>query len=64
MSLVIFGQPGDGIIQTAYVVKDIRKAIEGWVRDLHVGPWFLIDRFTGEDANTAAGPRGSRSRWP
>jgi len=48
MSLVCFGQPDDGIIQMAYVVKDIRAAIDHWVKKLKVGPWFMLDHFTGE----------------
>lgn len=47
MSLVSFGQPDDGIIQMAYVVKDINRAMHQWVQNLNVGPWFLIDHFTG-----------------
>jgi len=50
MGQVIFGQPSDGVIQHAYVVKDIRKAIDQWVHDLKVGPWFMIDRFGGGEA--------------
>jgi hypothetical protein len=61
MSLVIFGQPGEGIIQTAYVVKDIRKAIDDWVRDLKVGPWFLIDRFRGEEPKYRGQPSEAES---
>jgi len=37
------------IIQIAFVVPDIRVAIDTWVRDLGVGPWFLIDGVTGDD---------------
>ena len=48
MGLVGFGQPDDGIIQMAYVVKDIHAAMGEWVSKLHVGPWFLLDHFTGE----------------
>jgi len=47
MGLVNFGQPDNGIIQTAYVVKDIRGAIDQWVDKLKVGPWFLIEHFQG-----------------
>jgi hypothetical protein len=47
MSLVSFGQPDNGIIQTAYVVQDIQKSMVEWARQLRVGPWFLIDEFTG-----------------
>jgi len=61
MSLVIFGQPSNGIIQMAYVVADIRKAIDSWVSDLKVGPWFLLDRFRGEDAKYRGKPSESES---
>ncbi len=49
MGLVGFGQPDDGIIQMAYVVKDIHAAMAEWVGKLGVGPWFLLDHFTGEE---------------
>lgn len=49
MGLVNFGQPDDGVIQMAYVVEDINKAMEMWVKKLNVGPWFLLDSFTGVD---------------
>jgi len=42
-----FGQPDKGIMQMAYVVEDIRAAIGEWIERLHVGPWFLLDHFTG-----------------
>ncbi|WP_448608763.1 VOC family protein [Geodermatophilus sp. URMC 60] len=44
-----FGQPRDGIIQLAYVVEDIRAAMAHWTTVLRVGPWFLLDSFTGVD---------------
>ena len=47
--LLTFGQPARGIMQTAYVVADIRAAIKEWMERLHVGPWFLIPNFTGID---------------
>jgi hypothetical protein len=47
MGLVNFGQPDNGVIQMAYVVEDIHQAMEMWVKKLRVGPWFLIDSFTG-----------------
>ncbi|HKE43183.1 MAG TPA: VOC family protein [Steroidobacteraceae bacterium] len=49
MSLVSFGQPDEGIIQMSYVVEDVRKAIGDWISKLKVGPWFLLDHFTGEE---------------
>jgi Glyoxalase/Bleomycin resistance protein/Dioxygenase superfamily len=50
MGLVNFGQPDDGVIQMAYVVEDIQYAIQKWVTELNVGPWFLLDNFAGIDA--------------
>src|SRR5208283_1397866 len=47
MSLVGFGQPDDGIIQMCYVVSDIRAAMKLWIDKLKVGPWFLLDHFSG-----------------
>ena len=44
-----FGQPDDGIIQMAYIVEDIQAAMRQWSEDLRVGPWFLLDHFTGVD---------------
>ena len=43
-----FGGPRGGIIQTAFVVKDIRDSIDSWIGDCRVGPWFLLDHFTGD----------------
>ncbi len=44
---VCFGQPDDGIIQMAYVVEDVRRSMHEWSTRLNVGPWFLLDCFTG-----------------
>ena len=44
-----FGQPDKGIMQMAYVVKDIRAAMDEWMKRLNVGPWFLLDHFSGVD---------------
>lgn len=41
--------PGS-LIQTAYVVPDMRTAIDYWVRDVKVGPWFLVESLVGTDA--------------
>jgi len=49
MPLLNFGQPSDGIIQMCYVVKDIRAAMDQWVTKLNTGPWFLLDRWTGDN---------------
>jgi len=49
MKTLGFGQQTGQIVQMAYVVKDIRASMDWWVRDCHVGPWFLLDSFTGAD---------------
>ena len=54
MPTLDFGQPERGIIQMAYVVPDIRAAMAQWTLDLHVGPWFLLDHFTGDDPSAIA----------
>ncbi len=48
MGQVGFGQPDDGIIQMSYVVPDLRAAIAQWSQTLRVGPWFVLDHFTGD----------------
>jgi Glyoxalase/Bleomycin resistance protein/Dioxygenase superfamily len=47
MGLVGFGQPDDGVIQMCYLVPDIQAAMKTWVQKLGVGPWFLLDHFSG-----------------
>ena len=49
MTAFNFGQPDDGVIQMAYIVEDIQAAMRKWSEDLRVGPWFLLDHFTGVD---------------
>lgn len=44
-----FGQPDDAIIQMAYIVEDIHTAMKTWTAEMRVGPWFLLDHFTGND---------------
>ena len=45
-----FGQPLNGIIQVAFVVEDIRQSIHHWLKTLHVGPWFLQERWAPAEA--------------
>ena len=45
MTLLNFGQPQGGIIQIAYVVPDVRKAMDEYITKLRVGPWFLFSPF-------------------
>jgi hypothetical protein len=56
MGFVTFGQPDDGVVQMAYVVEDIHRAMDEWVTHLKVGPWFLLESFTGVDARYRGRP--------
>ena len=56
MSLLSFGQPDDGVMQMAYVVEDIHRAMQQWSAKLKVGPWFLLDHFAGLDAQYRGQP--------
>jgi hypothetical protein len=47
MKTLGFGQKTVQIVQTAYVVPDMGAAIDWWIKDGKVGPWFLLDSFTG-----------------
>jgi hypothetical protein len=49
MTMLGFGQRVGQIIQTAYVVEDIRASIDWWIKDANTGPWFLLDHFWAED---------------
>lgn len=49
MGKVGFGQPDDGVIQTCYLVENIRGAIHHYASRLKIGPWFLLEHFTGID---------------
>jgi hypothetical protein len=49
MGQVGFGQPDNGVIQMAYVVADLDAAIQEWTTKLRVGPWFVLEHFTGVD---------------
>jgi hypothetical protein len=44
-----FGQQTGQIMQMAYVVQDIRAAMNWWLMDGKTGPWFLLESFTGPD---------------
>ena len=44
-----FGQPIGGVVQTAFVVEDIRASIAHFASDCGAGPFFLLDHFLGPD---------------
>jgi hypothetical protein len=48
MTQLNFGQPHPGVFQMAYVVEDIDASMRRWIEYLNVGPWFLLESFTGE----------------
>jgi hypothetical protein len=56
-----FGQPTDGIIQTAFVVADLEPAMAEFCTRLRVGPWAVLrnvggphDRYRGQPAQARA----------
>ena len=51
-----FGQKAGQIVQTAYVVANMRAAIDWWVRDGRVGPWFVLESFTGPEQRYRGSP--------
>lgn len=40
-----FGQPFGGVMQTAFVVEDVRAAIAHYQKDCAAGPFYLLDHF-------------------
>ena len=44
-----FGQTMGGVMQTAFVVEDIRASIDHFIRDCGSGPFFLLDHFWAAD---------------
>ena len=51
-----FGQRVGQVVQTAYVVEDMGAAIDWWIRDARVGPWFLLDSFKAPGARYRGAP--------
>ena len=41
--------PFKGIMQMAYIVPDLQKAIAHYVDELRIGPWFVSEHFAGTD---------------
>ena len=38
-----FGQRVGQVIQTAFVVENLRASIDNWIRDTGAGPWFVME---------------------
>jgi hypothetical protein len=45
MNLLSFGQPLGGVVQVAYTVKDIDRAMRDFTLRLNLGPWFVTGPF-------------------
>lgn len=56
MPVLNFGQPTDGIIQTAFIVPDIRAAMTLYTEKLRIGPWFLFQHFQLDDLHYRGEP--------
>lgn len=57
--LMNFGQPTDGVFQTAFVVPDLRAAINRYVNEARIGPWFLLDRLDSSEGSYRGAPSRS-----
>ncbi|HTQ37328.1 MAG TPA: VOC family protein [Steroidobacteraceae bacterium] len=44
-----FGQKSGQVMQMAYTTKNIHAAMDWWMKNANVGPWFLLDSFTGPE---------------
>ena len=40
-----YGQPMEGVAQTAFIVPDLHDAIGRWVSDMRAGPFFVLPNF-------------------
>jgi hypothetical protein len=49
MSNFGFGRPRDGLIQLAYTVPDVGEGIAYWTNVMKAGPWFLAEKFSGDE---------------
>jgi len=54
--LLDWGQPLRGIVQFAYVVEDLERAIGHYAEQLRVGPWFVRGPFQPPDARHRGRP--------
>lgn len=56
MEILSFGQPLGAVMQVAYVVDDMEKALEHWTQELGIGPFFLFEHFPLMDAQYRGQP--------
>ncbi|MCB1729936.1 MAG: VOC family protein [Halieaceae bacterium] len=45
MPVLNFGQPQDGVIQTAFITDNIEQSMAEMTALLNIGPWFLFEKF-------------------
>jgi len=58
--LVNFGQPLGGVVQFAYTVPDLDRAISDYATRLRIGPWFLRGPFQPDKAFYRGEPTSPR----
>ena len=51
-----FGAHDGGIFQFAWVVENLEETIDQWVRETGVGPWYVLENFTGIDGQYRGKP--------
>jgi hypothetical protein len=56
MTIFRFGQPHDGVIQTAFITQDIEKSMLQMSAELNIGPWFHFENFPLENLHYKGEP--------
>ena len=56
METLSFGQPLGAVMQVAYFVEDMDRALKHWTKMLRVGPFFLFEHFALLDAKYRGKP--------
>jgi hypothetical protein len=56
MTILNFGQPDEGVIQTAFITDDIHRSMTDMTRLLNIGPWFLFENFELNDLHYRGAP--------
>lgn len=56
MPVLNFGQPQDGVIQTAFITDNIERSMTEMTALLNIGPWFLFENFQLGDLNFRGEP--------
>lgn len=44
-----FGPRLGSVMQVAYVVNDLEKAVQKWSKTLNIGPWLIMENFPAEN---------------